>query len=689
MPSALLSLGAALGESLRDLSRRPRTLACLLIFLNSLLVPYLGIVHDAQIYSGLVLNRIDPEFLKSDLFFQFGSQDKYSIFSPLMAPLAVAIGLKPAFFLGYIVSVALFLTALTRFVTRLWPESPGAVIGLIFLATLPVAYGGYVPLHVLEPFLSARIPACALTLWALAEFLDRRWMRTGLLLAAAVAVHPLMALPGIMVIGIVSIQRFYGTRGNVVVLGGGTAILGAILACPPIAFRLFGNFDREWFDLTYQTNCYQFPMEWSADQWFRNLFAIAGLGVAAWWVRKQQSDRATLLAATCLVGVAGFFGCLLFTQLPYALLLKGQAYRWLWLPLALSLPALIDLAWNAWNANALKCRLATIAIVVALGMNNFVPLEFAILFFFVPVFLYGFMTFAKSISWSDKISYSLLGSALVGFAVWGGYRAWIYFSLCDDLQDQANLLIMIEIVVAMLGSGVVLPLILLALAGVGDRLVGVRRAASLVAVAALLQVGLFAWSNSENFREHQPMGDELRFVENFLNERRDGARPICVYSNYGKLGQYWVEWRTQSFYDCFQLAGFVFNRETAIEGKRRVNVVAPFEAAALSKAGWDAFPEMCKSKIEAWLDLSVKHSGPPNSDDVYRLASEPNVDYIVLFKTHVDDLAIARHGNVSIYDCRTLREHAKNRVKGAGITQAYLDESHDCSNRVTTVSTER
>jgi len=340
----------------------------------------------------------------------------------------------------------------------------------------------------------------------------------------------------------------------------------------------------------------------------------------------------------------------------YAFLLKGQAYRWLWLPLALTPPALFDLAWNAWRTNELKNRFGSLAIVVALGLTNFVPLEFATLLFFVPVFFYGFMSFAKPWSLTDKLSWTLLGSVLVGIAVWGVYRVWIYFALNEELVEQSSYLTMFEIVVAALTPGILLPLALFAAVVFHRQIVGVRQAMACLVAAALIQTGLFAWTCTEHFRSHHPLGSELRFVEAFLKERRaDSPRPMCIYSNYGQLGQYWVEWRTQSFYDCFQLAGFVFNRDTAIEGKRRVSAVAPFEAAALSKGSWDLFPDMCKAKIEGWLELSVKDT-QPNQHDLFRLANEPSIDFIILFKTHVDDLAIARHGNVSIYDCRALRE---------------------------------
>src|SRR4051812_43722218 len=104
MPLAVRSLGDSLAQGLRDLSGRPSMLVGLLLLLNSIFMPYVGMIHDAQLYSGLVVNRIDPRVLGGDLFFQYGSQDQYSLFSPLMTPLVLILGVKGAFFLGYLVS---------------------------------------------------------------------------------------------------------------------------------------------------------------------------------------------------------------------------------------------------------------------------------------------------------------------------------------------------------------------------------------------------------------------------------------------------------------------------------------------------------------------------------------------------------------------------------------------------------
>jgi hypothetical protein len=277
MTSTIHPLGSSLADTLRILGQRPYQLAGLLILFNALLVPYAGLVEDSQLYSGLVLNRIDPEFLSDDLFFRYGSQDKYTLFSALMAPLVLALGNKSAFFLAYLISVGLMLTALTRLVLKLWPGSPAAVVGLIYLAVILVPYGGFTPLHVIEPFLSARMPACAVALWAFTDLLDRRWARGGLALAFAFAIHLLMTLPVLIFLAIVFLARRWGARGVALTTTLAAAAFGALLATPSIATPLFGEYDAYWMELTRLSNCYMFPQEWFAWQWFWNLFALSGM----------------------------------------------------------------------------------------------------------------------------------------------------------------------------------------------------------------------------------------------------------------------------------------------------------------------------------------------------------------------------------------------------------------------------
>jgi hypothetical protein len=100
-PLPLVVRGAA---ALEALAARPVVLVCAMLLANALLHPYRGLFHDARLYAVQAVERAEPGSLAQDLYLQFGSQDRYSIFSLLMAPLIRVVGLESAFFLGYLVS---------------------------------------------------------------------------------------------------------------------------------------------------------------------------------------------------------------------------------------------------------------------------------------------------------------------------------------------------------------------------------------------------------------------------------------------------------------------------------------------------------------------------------------------------------------------------------------------------------
>ena len=55
--------------------------------------PYEGLVHDSILYSFMALARLHPESLGHDVFLSQGSQDQYTMFGPIAAPVIGALGL--------------------------------------------------------------------------------------------------------------------------------------------------------------------------------------------------------------------------------------------------------------------------------------------------------------------------------------------------------------------------------------------------------------------------------------------------------------------------------------------------------------------------------------------------------------------------------------------------------------------
>src|SRR5690242_3396761 len=119
MTRMLETLRQRIADLLRDLHCRPVCLFCLLVAANAVFLPYANFVHDANLYGVQVLNRVQPGLFDNDLYFRYGSQDKYSAFSLAAAPVVAQLGLPTGFFVLYFLSNALFLFALERFVRSL------------------------------------------------------------------------------------------------------------------------------------------------------------------------------------------------------------------------------------------------------------------------------------------------------------------------------------------------------------------------------------------------------------------------------------------------------------------------------------------------------------------------------------------------------------------------------------------
>src|SRR5262245_49955166 len=99
---------AQLRHALSWLGGQPALLFLFALALNAVRFPYLGRVHDATLYSFQALNHLSGGQFSDDLFFKYGSQDRFSIFSTIVSPLVGLAGFDVAFLLLYLLSVALF-----------------------------------------------------------------------------------------------------------------------------------------------------------------------------------------------------------------------------------------------------------------------------------------------------------------------------------------------------------------------------------------------------------------------------------------------------------------------------------------------------------------------------------------------------------------------------------------------------
>src|SRR5207249_3889004 len=70
----------------------------------------------------------------------------------------------------------------------------------------------------------------------------------------------------------------------------------------------------------------------------------------------------------------------------------------------------------------------------------------------------------------------------------------------------------------------------------------------------------------------------MLFARDFIHHRHpEAGRRLTVYSQFGRVEYVWIELKANSYFDWWQAGGFIFRRQTAVEGQRRAHVVGPFE----------------------------------------------------------------------------------------------------------------
>ena len=324
--------------------------------------PCRGIVHDGMIYTLFAMARLYPS-LQHDFFVLYGTQDHYTLFSPLYAAAIEAFGLDRAADLIVFITQAVFFSA-AWLLTRRITTSDNALLGLGLLVVLPSWYGANLVFSHTEMFPTPRQPAEAFALLGMSFAISsRRWTAAACMLLA-VALHPIIAGAGVLFW--VVLEFGLPNPRAAALTGAGLASLGVLVSILP--HSPLPHFDPNWlYELKTRLN-YLFPTLWSVSDWNWSVPGIATLLVGALGppsANLQRLCRASLVTVLVGVALAIVGGDLL--HLTFAAQL--QMWRWLWLSGVLSNLLLPAVALNCWNAG-ISGRAATLALAACWLTNQ-------------------------------------------------------------------------------------------------------------------------------------------------------------------------------------------------------------------------------------------------------------------------------------------------------------------------------
>lgn len=334
-------------------------LALLLIWL--LLYPYAGISHDARLYTLQALNHIHPELYMQDVFLRFGSQDSYTLFTPIYSWLAARLGIEHAAALLTAASQLGFLSLCFMIARRL--STKFAVTALLLVMVLPSNYGSDFIFTYFETFITPRLLAQCFTLaGVLFWLLGKRWL-TLASFCVALVIHPIMAMAGIAFV--MTWNAIDHPKQSVALaLAGLLTVLIAALGPWGESFR----FDADWLAIVNARSPYLFLKNWLYADWARLAVPLATLGLCTVC---GLSDLQRKIAKTAL-----FMACggLLVTYIGNDLLklvitTQGQAWRWLWLSTLLAVLLVPSLLQKLWLNNQAG-RAASLLLIAAWLVRN-------------------------------------------------------------------------------------------------------------------------------------------------------------------------------------------------------------------------------------------------------------------------------------------------------------------------------
>jgi hypothetical protein len=289
--------------------------------------PYYGIVHDARLYTVQALEHLHPGRYADDLYFKYGSQDSFSVFGPLLAQVIRWVTPTAANAALVRMGELLWLGAAISFLSAIYKTNKFLALALAGLIILPAGYGGDNVFNYAEPFLTPRIFAEALVMFGIGAALRDHWTLCCVLCVAALAVHPLMAAPGILFI--FSLLAAKDRRWWLVSAAGLLLVaFAAVAGIEPFA-RLRFTFTGEWLTIVLQRCRFSFLAGWWIWDYLRLLSQALIVAIALPLVTAVERRLLHALGATVAIGLlATAIGGDLLNNV---LLVNGQPWRVLWI----------------------------------------------------------------------------------------------------------------------------------------------------------------------------------------------------------------------------------------------------------------------------------------------------------------------------------------------------------------------
>ncbi len=513
---------------------------------------YFGFVHDNILYLAQALARLEPEIYQGDIYLAWGSQDRYTVFSPVYAWLIGNYGLESANLLLVGTALSLFLGASFIFV-RTWVPAGMHGYAMLFIAASNGLYGASFIFKMGEQFAIPRPFVEALVLFGAALLVSGRRTAAFALVLMGGLLHPLVALSGLIFCWLYLVV---GDRRWLWMLLFGLIPLAAGIAGIAPFGQLLQRFDPQWLGALLNGNQHVFVSEWQVYDWALIAWDVSVLvmahAMAEGGLRRVARTGLALAAVSLGVTVIGA------DLLRNVLITNLQIWRGMWIVhwLALAfLPWVLRGLWNAAPAGKLVAGAALFGFFLRGLYAGLFSALFSLLLFFAR----------------EKLT---LDRRIANLALWVfGVGAYLHWYAISDRANARAPDVWLDPVQYFVHESASKPFVLVSIA-LAVVFLGLRRgrvrAAALVALA-LLAVAVATW-------------DRRLPIKKYAETVSLGSHPFSRYVRrdqeifwYEEPSAPWVLMQRRSYLSGAQAAGQMFNRGTAMQLMERREVMNALE----------------------------------------------------------------------------------------------------------------
>lgn len=626
--------------------------------------PYWGIWHDARVYTLMAVRWLDPASFSRDPWFMFGSQDAFTLFSPIYGAAISVFGVDAAAKWGALLAGTCYVAACWWF-SRVLPLGRQRSLLFLLLVSVQLVYcindfGLTETFRVSEPFITSRQFSIAFAMAGIAAVVggNRTW--AAMMFLASIVLHPLMGVWAMLVV--LGARVPLRVRSLLILVALGSLLLACLSVIGVGAFRPVKG---EWGEMVRGSALIVFVAPDGRHRLEIALICYAVLLCAARWGRSEMKRWYAVALIVSFAAYAVNWFCSEF--FPAAIVMQAQLWRANWLALIFAVVAVVDVAARVYTMGRLARELAAAGAGVALLF----PVAGGGLAI-AAVCCRGTVTIMLQEAWrrmGNKARLAVRAGcavvvALAGFSVVteiyaAGAALWRTGDATDSLSDFARGLLFTG------GYG------LLAFASWWVGAFSRRRVLIAVASALLLAIGLYRWDDRRSpvrELEEQSWG---RSMGNAARTFAVHVRPGDTVYWQGRPERVWYELRTASYVSSTQAIGIVFSERMALEVARRLSRVtlagapAPVPSNAAEQRSL-AVELRNADDTQVSIELSDLHTyeaAKLTVDGLRFLCRDPELDFVIheeQFPGHVlasaTEVAGKRQVLWNLYDCEPFRQ---------------------------------